>query len=161
MGGGGGCVHSLIMLGSARQLAQPPASMPHLGGLSSWRQTLPAGVGGRGSGELPAVLLPAAALLRELRADPARGGAAAPDRSHPQPPELDGGAPGGGAWHSGVLPPQPHHQVGTWGQESLRVVWASRATGARRWVSISPEGHACCTPEWSRPTQPLFFQWLE
>lgn len=72
-------------------------------------QTLPAGDGGRGPGDLPAVFLPAAALLRELHPHPAGGGPAAADGPHPQPPQLVGGPPGGGAGHPRVLPSQPHH----------------------------------------------------
>lgn len=87
-----------------------------------WRQTVPAGVRGGRPGELPAVFLPAAALLRELHAGPACGGAAAPVRPHPQPSQLDGDAPSSGAGHPGVLPSQPHHQVGGRAM-GVRVVW--------------------------------------
>lgn len=115
----------------------PPGSF-----LSPSPQALPAGDGGGSPSHLPAVFLPAAALLRELRPHPAGRGPAAAHRPHPQPPQLVGGPPGSGAGHPGVLPSQPHHQVGMacgWGWRTGplgQCVWQGGALGN---LSILPQ----------------------
>lgn len=104
-------------------------------------QTLPAGDGGGCPRELPALLFAAAALLRELRPRPARGGPAAADRPHPQPPQLVGGPLGGGAGDPGVFPPRPHHQVGQEGRCECMCVWVDGRDPGR---SLSPASVSLC-----------------
>lgn len=98
-------------------------------------QTLPAGEGDGRPRELPALLYPAAALLRELQPSPARRDPATADRPHPQPSQLVGGPFGGGVGHPRVLPSQPHHQVGQEGRTLRKVPGSVCVDGRVRGVS--------------------------